>query len=137
MDTEQDQKIQLPVYLSPKYAVVNACLEAGLQQSVIAKGVGKTDGSISRLKQNIKNKYDLTNNKRVKAAVTVHDLMMQAILEPDKMDRPLPFALKASDVNTNIDRVMDRYQPKVTKMESQNLNVNLQVDYSEFLQGCK
>ena len=41
--------------------------------------------------------------------------------------------LKVSDVNTCIDRSLDRNEPKTTRQENLNLNINLSpVDLAEF-----
>jgi hypothetical protein len=135
MSTDKET-VQNAPELPIKRAAIMLLADQGYKNGEIAKALSLHSTYPSIVKNKLK-KYDIMSSKRVKTAVQVHDLMMDAVLNPDKLEQPLPFTLKASDVNTNIDRVLDRYQPKITKVESRNLNVDLQIDYSEFLKECK
>jgi hypothetical protein len=123
MDTEQGKKIPLRESLLPQYAVVQACLDAGLSHGEIAKGIGKSRPSVTYAHKQLSGKYDLTSVKHVKLASTVHKMTLQAVTDPAVYEA-LQIKPKYSDVTAAVDRVMDRAQPKI----AHNLNVNVDLD---------
>jgi hypothetical protein len=106
-----------------KQAAVMLLDNAGYKNDEIAKALDIHKTYPSQIKNKLKSTWDMVSQKRVKAAVQLHDRILSVglgKLPPDS----IPFALKGSDVNTRIDSVIDRASPKV----QHNLNINLDVD---------
>jgi hypothetical protein len=147
MDTEQDQKILCQAELPIKQLAFALLKENGLTNTEASKAVGYSQGT-GRVVSSKINKLSLIHPKIVKLAhKAIEDTLLMKPLEIEKtsIDKEtgvsVPYTEKIYPSHAvrlqAAGDVYDRYQPKVTKVESQNLNVNLQVDYSEFLQGCK
>lgn len=130
------QLTQKDIQLTPKQEAIAILQEQGLKGTEIAQALNITSGRVSQVQSTLK-KYGLTGNvTRHKTAVKAHDKLLKAFLHPDK--EQLPFAIKGADVNTCIDRVLDRVEPIVR--QSMNLNINSDispVDLSEFLNKSK
>jgi predicted transcriptional regulator len=125
-DTLQKTIDDLPI----KYQAIALLQEDGLTGNEIAQALDITHGRVSQVKSTL-TKYGLTGNvKRLKKAVQAHDKILKTFNDSDINN--LPDKLKLSDVNTCIDRVLDRSDPKI----NQNLNVNvtkiLPIDLSKY-----
>jgi predicted transcriptional regulator len=113
-----------------KQQVIAMLDEDGLKGSQIAQALDITQGRVTQVKNHLKS-IGLTGNiKRLKKAVQAHDKILKTFNDSDINN--LPDKLKLSDVNTCIDRVLDRSDPKI----NQNLNVNvtkiLPIDLSKY-----
>ena len=123
---EQGERVAIPERLQEKYAIIDTCIRDGMQKSEIARGLRMSPSSVTRVAQKINSKYDIAGKSFVKLAAQAHKMVLQAASGSLKEGTDLPFVLKGSDVSAAIDRTYDRYQPKVTRTE--NLNVNLDCD---------
>lgn len=116
--------------IGARYEAIKVLDDNGFNREKIAQALDITPRSVSKIKNQVLKKYDLMNKKHVKLAYTAQEKLLLAVADPQKLSEPLPFALKGSDVNAAIDRVYDRYQPKINKTESLNVDVSLSpIDY--------
>jgi transcriptional regulator len=126
----------IDVKLTPKQEAIGILQEQGLKGTEIAQALNITSGRVSQVQSTLK-KMGLTGNvKRYKTALKAHDKILKTFADSD-LDN-LPKALKISDVNTCIDRVLDRVDPAVK--QSMNLNINADispVDLSTYLNNNK
>jgi predicted transcriptional regulator len=118
---------QIPI----KHQVIGMLQEEGLSKLEISKALDITRQRVSQIQVNL-SKHGLTGNiKRLKKAVSAHDKIVKSFLDNDINN--LPDKLKLSDVNTCIDRVLDRNDAKVSQSANLNVNVSISpVDLSEF-----
>lgn len=119
---------ELPI----KYQAIGILQEEGLAKKDIARALNITRQRVSQVQVNL-SKNGLTGNiKRLKTALKAHDKILKTFNDAPTFD-DLPKNLKVSDVNTCIDRSLDRNEPKTTRQENLNLNINLSpVDLAEF-----
>lgn len=121
--------------------------ENGLTNTEASKAVGYSNGT-GRVVSSKVNKLSLVHPKMVKLAhKAIEDTLILKPLEIEKTSidketgKPIPYTEKVYPSHSNrlqaAADVYDRYEPKITKVESRNSNVNLQIDYSEFLRSCK
>jgi hypothetical protein len=108
MDTGQNTKLitDLPI----KQAAIMYLSEQGYKNNEIAKALSLHCTYPSTVKTKLK-KWDITDTKTVSLAYKANKMILQAVVEPAKLDQPLPFTVKGADVNACIDRVVDRAQP--------------------------
>jgi hypothetical protein len=59
---------EIPDNMKPRYAVLQAALDAGIKQCDIATAFGRTRGAVSIATKKLNRKYDLTSEKYVKLA---------------------------------------------------------------------
>jgi predicted transcriptional regulator len=119
-DSLQQSVEDLPI----KQQVIGMLQEDGLTGGQIAQALDISHGRVSQVSNKLKLMGISGNIKRLKKAVSAHDKIVKTFLESDINN--LPDKLKLSDVNTCIDRVLDRSDPKV----SQNMNLNINANIS-------
>jgi predicted transcriptional regulator len=118
---------QIPI----KYQAIGILQEEGLAKKDIAQALDITRQRVSQVQSRLSSMGITGNVKRLKKAVQAHDKILKSFADNDI--NKLPDKLKISDVNTCIDRVLDRHEPKVNRNENLNLNVDLSpVDLAEF-----
>jgi hypothetical protein len=119
---EQVQLREIPAQYAPRYAVIDAALQAGIQQSDIATGLGLTRGAITHAKHALNRKYDLTSTKLVKLAHSAvkTTLQGQAVGEADPP--------KASTIIETAKMVYDRYQPAKSQDIGSTTNTFVQIN---------
>jgi hypothetical protein len=122
MDDERKavQLQEIPPQYAPRYAVIDAALRAGMQQSDIAAGLRVNRSTITHAKQSLQRKYDLTTQKYVKLAANA---IKQTLAGKPIGDSDAP---KASTIITAAQMVYDRAQPIKTVDTVNNTNTFVQ-----------
>jgi hypothetical protein len=130
-----DERVSIPDSIAPRYAVIDACIRAGIQQSTIAKGLRVTDGSITHAKNKLKSKYSLTSTSLVKLA---HSAVKQTLQGAPVGQSDPP---KAANIIAAAQMVYDRAEPtKQADTGTQNITftqVNIELSNVDTNQGTE
>jgi predicted transcriptional regulator len=118
------EKARNGVDIGPRYEAIAILERNDFTVDKIARALDVSKRTVTRVKNHVLGKYDLTNKNMVSLAGKAHKAILQAAIEPDKLKQPLPFNIKGADVTAAIDRVYERVQPVIR----QNLNLNASVD---------
>jgi hypothetical protein len=119
---EQVQLREIPEQYAPQYAVIATCLDAGLKQADIARGIGKSRATITYAKNQLERKYDLTSRKYVKLAANA----VKTTLEGKAVGEADP--PKASTIIETAKMVYDRYQPVKSADQGATTNNFVQIN---------
>ena len=98
--------VDIPAHL----AAIPILRDNGFTFNEIADSQGISRRQVYNRLQKLPKELDLTSKKRIKVTLKAHDAIVNTVINPNA-DPALTAKTRIADVNTAINRVLDRHQP--------------------------